>query len=55
MSSAKDHRLFRFQNLQMKTYESCKLSYVWEKMVNKVPHTSPSTFDDFADHPLWLC
>ena len=47
----KDHCLFLFQNLQVKTFKcSCFFSYVLVKMVKKVSHISPSTFDHFAGY-----
>ena len=30
-------------------------AYVWVKMVQKVPHTIPITFDHFTGHPQGLC
>ena len=54
--SVKDHGLFPFQNLQVKTFErSCYFSYVWVKMVKKVINTSLTSFDDFAGHLHGLC
>ena len=52
--SVKDHGLFSFQNLHVKTFESCYFSYVWIKMVKKVIHTSPSAFDYFTGRPQGL-
>ena len=35
----------------MKTFESsCYFSYVWVKMVKKLPYTSPIAFDYFIGH-----
>ena len=43
--------IFLFQNFE----SSCYLSFVWVKIVKKVPHTSTSVFDHFAGHPQGLC
>ena len=47
--SVKDHELFPFQNLQVKMAKSY-FSNVWVKMVKKVLHTSPSTFNHFTSN-----
>ena len=39
----------------MKTFESSyDSSYVWVRMIKKVPEISASVFDDFAGHPQGL-
>ena len=33
---------------------SCYFSNMWTKVVKKVPYSSPSAFDHFADHLWWM-
>ena len=54
--SVEDRGVFSLQDLLVKTFKfSCYFSYVWVKVVNKVPHTCPSTFHHFAGRPQGLC
>ena len=46
----KTTNFFHFQNLQVKTQESsCYFSYIWVKMVKKVPHSSPFHWSSSKD------